>query len=452
MKRKTIYLLLFSSFSVLIALIVIFGKKQEVAPLKQRSQFISASSEWVNTKAAIEGLQEKIRNNPGNLKAKLNLAQAYLQEARVTGDYAYYDGAAMQLLKEVLRKEPDNFDALCTQSSVYLSQHHFAEALEIAHRARKISDFNAFLYGLLTDGNVELGDYPKAIEMADKMVSIRPDLRSYSRISYLREIHGDYPGAIEAMKMAVQSGYPGLEQTAWVRVKLGELYEHTGDPEKAKAEYWKALAERPNYAYAMAGLGRVEKAKQNYKQAIDYLESAGKLVKDYSFADEITDIYLLNHQPEKARESAESVIATLSGKDHLGNEEDGTGHYADRELAYAYLKAQQLDLALKHAKIEYDRRPNNIDVNETLAWVHYKRGEYADGAKYIAAAMRTNSQNPTLLYRAGLIQLKNGQVESGLTLMKKATTINPYLSPTLIQEGNASASVAVTTSKQTVLQ
>ena len=51
--------------------------------------------------------------------------------------------------------------------------------------------------------------------MADKMVSIRPDLRSYSRISYLREIHGDMPGAIEAMKMAIQAGYPGYEDRAW---------------------------------------------------------------------------------------------------------------------------------------------------------------------------------------------------------------------------------------------
>ncbi len=45
--------------------------------------------------------------------------------------------------------------------------------------------------------------------MLNRMVSIRPDIRSYSRISYLREIHGDIPGAIEAMELAVEAGAPG---------------------------------------------------------------------------------------------------------------------------------------------------------------------------------------------------------------------------------------------------
>ena len=53
------------------------------------------------------------------------------------------------------------------------------------------------------------------------MVDIRPDIRSYSRVSYLREIYGDYPGAIEAMKMAVDAGVAGDEATEWARIQLG---------------------------------------------------------------------------------------------------------------------------------------------------------------------------------------------------------------------------------------
>jgi tetratricopeptide (TPR) repeat protein len=438
MLKKYLYPSILVLFVALGGLIVVFGKRQVAIPeLKERNQLISASSEWLNTKAAIEGLQANIRKNPGNTKAKLNLAQAYIQEGRVTGDHAYYDQAALQLINEVLRKDRENFDALCSKSMIYLSQHHFADAIEVANQAKKISDYNAFLYGLLVDGYVELGNYPKAIEMAEKMISIRPDIRSYSRISYLREIHGNFPGAIEAMDMAIKAGYPGLEQTAWVRVKMGELYEHTGDLTKAEEQYKITLAERPNYAYALAGLGRIEKARKNYSKAIALLEKANSLVIDYSFKDEMTDLYLLRGQPQKAEESARLVIEELSGKEHLGNEEDGTGHYADRELAYAYLKITDYDQALKHALIEYERRPNNIDVNETLAWVYYKRGAYAEAAKYMAVAMRTNTQNPALLYRAGLIQLKNGQTENGLALLKKALSINPYLPINLTGEGKA---------------
>jgi hypothetical protein len=38
------------------------------------------------------------------------------------------------------------------------------------------------------DGNVEMGNYDSAVAFADKMVALRPDLTSYSRVSYLREI------------------------------------------------------------------------------------------------------------------------------------------------------------------------------------------------------------------------------------------------------------------------
>ena len=47
---------------------------------------------------------------------------------------------------------------------------------------------------------------------------------------------------------------------------------------------------RPNYAYALAGLGRIEKANKNYPAAIDYYEKAREMVKDYSFSDELTDL------------------------------------------------------------------------------------------------------------------------------------------------------------------
>ena len=47
------------------------------------------------------------------------------------------------------------------------------------------------------------------------------------------------------------------------------------------------------------------------------------------------------------------------------NDED-IGHYADGELAHVYLKAGNYDKALKHALAEYNRRPANIEVNETV--------------------------------------------------------------------------------------
>ena len=107
--------------------------------------------------------------------------------------------------------------------------------------------------------------------------------------------------------------------------------------------------------------------------------------------------------------------------------ESGHGHYADKELAYAYLKINDVDNALKHALLEYDRRPNNIDVAETLAWVYYKKGDFAEANKLINTALKTKSQNPVLLCRAGLIKIKTGETDKGKEFIKRGVESNPFI-------------------------
>lgn len=426
---KNLYIILVFFTILLFGLILVFAQKptKQFAGLIERSGSIALSAEWLDTKKAIEELLSAIAANPQNYKAKLNLAQAYIQEARITGNHTYYDQAALDLLDDVLQSEPKNFDALCCKATVLLSQHHFEEGLAVAKQALPLNTNSAFVYGLMCDANVELGNYPEAIKMSDKMVSIRPDNRSYSRISYLREIHGDLPGAIQAAKMAITAGYPGLEQTEWTRMILAHLYENTGHLDSAAYQYRTALNERTDYAFAIAGLGRIEKGKGNYKEAIAYFEKGKKTITEYSFADELTDLYLLNNEKIKADKSAQEVIAMLSPISNADESSSSHGHYADKELAYAYLKVNDTDSALKHALLEYDRRPENIDVCETVAWVHYKRNNFTDANKMITKALRTNCQNPSLLTRAGLIKLKAGEKEKGMDLIKKAFVINPFM-------------------------
>ena len=116
--------------------------------------------------------------------------------------------------------------------------------------------------------------------------------------------------------------------------------------------------------------------------------------------------------------------------------ENGHGHYADKELAYAYLKINDTENALKHALLEYDRRPDNIDVCETVAWVRYKKGEFAEANKMMDKALRTNSKNPVLLCRAGLIKVKAGQIDNGKTLIKLALETNPFIDVDLKKEAS----------------
>jgi tetratricopeptide (TPR) repeat protein len=440
MKKSSIYAITLILFFTAIGLIIFKYNKDEknrasiVYELQQRKGSSGNSQEWASMKSSASSLAAAIRKNPQDQKSLLALAALFIQEARVTGNYVYYDMAAMKYINTVLAKDSANFTALIYKSLIYLSQHHFADGLATAEKAQKINPYNAFVYGIIVDGNVEMGKYDSAVANSDKMVSIRPDLRSYSRISYLREIYGDYPGAIEAMKMAVQAGAPGDESTEWSRVQLGHLYENTGELKYAEMHYTIALQERPNYAYALAGLARIALASKDYNKAIAYYLEADSLVNDYAFKEELVDVYHLAGQKDKADAVSKIVIDGMSKDSQLGNTNESIGHYADRELAYAYLKINNYDKALEHALLEYNRRPDNIDVNETVAWVYYQKGDYAKAASYINTAVKTHSKNPTLLCRSGLIYARAGQKELAKKTLQEALKNNPNISGSLKTE------------------
>jgi tetratricopeptide (TPR) repeat protein len=429
MKKGRIYIVTLILFVTAAGFIVLRYKNKEASSyeLLERNGPSAQTREWTITRNYAASLLQSLKSNPGDPKASLALAALFIQESRVTGNHVYYDKAALKYVNDVLKKDSANFNALTYKALLYLSQHHFADGLAIAQHAQKINPYNAFIYGLLIDGYTEMGWYDSAVSCTDHMMSIRPDIRSYSRVSYQREIHGDYRGAIEAMKMAVDAGAPGDEATEWTRVQLGHLYENTGDLKSAEMYYRIALDDRPGYAPAYAGLARLALAAKNYPVAIGYYLKADSLLNDYSCKEELSDAYRVAGQAGKADRYARLVIEGLSKDARSGQKDENIGHYADRELAYAWLKTGNYDKALEHAMLEYNRRPENIDVNETVAWVYYNKGEYAQALPYLKMALRTGTRNPVVLCHAGLIYAATGNKEAARTSFRQALASGPNI-------------------------
>jgi tetratricopeptide (TPR) repeat protein len=414
MKKNAIYMLSVAFFFACVIFIIykyVHEKKRDaVVPLtlKERKGAAAIGNEWEKTKKMAAYYTDAARKNPDNQKAFLALASLFIQESRVTGDYLYYDAAAMSCVEHVLSADPQNFEALTIMALLHMSQHHFSDGIAVAEKAQKINPYNAFVYGILVDGNVEMGNYAKAVEYSDKMVSIRPDLRSYSRISYLREIHGDNEGSIEAMKLAVEAGAPGDEPTEWARVHLGQLYENVNDLRSAEVCYRLSLEERPGYPYALAGLSHIAKSQKDYKRAIQLLQDAESSMSNVSFKEELINLYRENGNNIKADALAKEMISEMEDASKKAAADPNAGHYTDKELALAYLQVKDYDDALKHALMEYNRRPLNIDVNETVGWVYYNMGEYQKALPYMQAAMKTKSKNPVLMSKAALLFSRTG--------------------------------------------
>jgi len=372
--------------------------------LLDRNEAIRNGKEWDDVQNFYGAQRQAIIADQNALEPRLKLAELFIQEARVTGEHPHYYPAALQMLEEVLSRIPQNdiatlridqkdflFRALAAKSSVQLSLHDFASALVTATKAVEINPYNAQIYGALVDANVELGNYPKAVEMTDKMVSIRPDLRSYSRVSYLREIHGDVPGAIEALDMAIKAGYPGQEATAWARLTLGHIHQTYGDWKNAELQYQMILAERPDYPFAIAALAEVEMHKKNYAKAEELVKRACDIIPEVGFYETLAELYKETGRMAEYQALIPNILTMVQ-------EDMDKGHNMSMELASLYTDLQpDYDKALQYTLGEYQKRPGNIDVNRLLAKIYTAKTEFAKAKEHLAKASATGSKHPELL-------------------------------------------------------
>ncbi|GAB4417136.1 MAG: hypothetical protein OHK0039_27120 [Bacteroidia bacterium] len=391
--------------------------------LLPRNTAIGSPEEQAYMRQTYDDLVLAIGRDPQDYRRRLQLAQLFMLEARATGEHGHYYPAALEVLDAVLAESPAEdvvFGATSLKASVYLSLHRFAEARDLATYAVSLNGYNALIYGSLVDACVELGQYEEAVRMADKMVAIRPDLRSYARVSYLREIHGDEAGAIAAMQMAVDAGLPGYEETAWCRLTLGNLYEHSGQLAAARLQYEQILAERPNYPFALAALARIDQKEGKLAEAESRLQQAVAVIPEVSFYEQLADLYRRTGREAEAREKIREVLDMLA-------DDEAKGHLMGLEYAQVWLDL--LDDPAKartYAAREYERRPDNIDVNRVMAAICLRQGEVAQARKHLDVALRTGTRNAELLCLAGLVAIGEGKRQEGMKLLAESFQRDPY--------------------------
>jgi len=365
----------------------------QLPELLDRPEALQQDKEWEKVQNKYVEYRDAILKQEDDAEDRLKMAQLYIFEARVTGEHGHYYPAALEVLEGIPAGHPNKdvrFRKLATKAGVQLSLHDFNDALETAKAAVDINPHNAQIYGALVDAYVELGQYDKAVEMADKMVSIRPDLRSYARISYLREIHGKVDEAIDAMEMAVKAGYPGYEETAWARLTLAEMYQKYRSLEDAEMQYKQILSERPDYPFAIAALGDIELQRGNYEEAERLLKKAAGIIPEFGFYESLAALYKETGRQEEFNNTMEELWVMLQ-------EDTDSGH--NMTLEYANLKhelAGEHEEALQYAMKEYNKRPENIDVNRTLAAIYTSMGNTEKASMHLEKASSTNAQYPAL--------------------------------------------------------
>ncbi|NNF57634.1 MAG: tetratricopeptide repeat protein [Rhodothermaceae bacterium] len=386
----------------------------EAPPLPDDLTQIQPSAEFVNVEETIAYYRERLRREPDAIEPRVRLAQALMQQARTTGQETDDLPEAQRLLEEALALDPEHYYGRTLQAALYNTLHRFEDARALSEDLLAEYPSHAFVHGTLVDALVELGEYEAAVGASDRMLAIRPGLPSYARASYLRELHGDTEGAIAAMHLAADAEPSGHEGRAWALLQLGTLYLAEAKADTAAFIFEGILEERPNFAPAVGALGHVALVKGEVDEAIVRLEEARLLQPRETFDELLVEAYTLAGDTRRAEAAAERVLESLHAARDMGEivDMEEADLLADRD--------QDLDQALRLAQEQVERRPGHLHANETMAWALYKNERADEALPYIEQAMRLNTDDAMVHYRAARIYETVGQTPIAAEHLRRA--------------------------------
>lgn len=371
-----------------------------------------------DTQAEVAGLQAELRLYPHNVKALDTLGLAYQQRARETADPTYY-GKADGILHRALQLAPRDLIATAGLGQLALSRHQFRHALELGLRAKSISPTTAGVYGVIGDAELELGRYPQAFAAFDRMNAIKPDVASYARVSYARELLGDTRGALRAMSLAASAAVGEREASSWTHVQLGLLLVNSGRARAALTQMREALTLFPGYYFALDGMAQAESALGNLRVATELERQAVAKVPLPQYVGFLGDLLqVTGHARAAQREDALiPVIQKLLAANGVRNDLDIALFDVDHGI--------DLPRALQFARKGYVERPSILG-DDVLGWALARNGQCRAALPWSERALRLGTHDPVKLFHRGFIAACLGQ--SPRTYYARALALNPRFS------------------------
>ena len=367
---------------------------------------------------SIAAATQAITDKPADYAGYNLLATALVRRAQETSDGSFYMQAE-DAVKKSLELAPNNFDTGKIQVSILLGEHEYPAALEAAKALNKRALDDVMVYGMLTDANVELGNYKNAENSAQWMLYLRHgNLPALTRAAHLRELFGETEGAYQLMDMAYQSTAPtDTAERAWILTQMGHIRLASGNTGAAEKLFQQALTLLPNYPSALGNLAQVRITQKRYAEAVVLLQQRYQRVPHSENLYDLAEALQLAGRDSEAKQA----FADFETKSLL---ESSSKDNSNRTLVFYYADhAQQPAKALKVAQQEYAWR-HDVYTLDAYAWALHVNGQNAEARKQIENALAVGIRDAKLFQHAGEIALQAGDTPGAEHYLKQSVELN----------------------------
>jgi tetratricopeptide (TPR) repeat protein len=373
---------------------------------------------------AIRFFEARVKANPGDFHSYRYLGEMHERKARESGNLAEYERAEVALRK-ALELFPNYPRARASLAAVLCSRHKFAEGLGLARALVRDKPTDVDALSTLGDALQELGRYPEAEEIYQKLYKLAPIPEVLARLANLDELKGKAEEARARMTRASEEAKAsgGAKAAAWYQSRLGEMAFEAGRLDEAEAFYRSVPPGVDAYHDATAGLARIRAAQGRTDEAIELYKKAVAIGPDPHMLAALGDLYTRSGKPELARPLFDRLVKDASGSpEHRRNL---AMFYADHD--------RELPRALELVRQDIAER-QDVHGHDALAWVLYKNDRPEEAARAAAEALKLGTRDAKLYYHAGMIHRKLGDRAKAREYLARALAINPCFSPSGAEE------------------
>ena len=339
---------------------------------------VSASNgqpETVNR--AIEQYREINRLDPSDAESALWLARLY----RLKNEH----DKAEQVLKSILKNDPENEPAVEQLTQLLMDQGKSAEAVALLEGITAHSP-SPVLLDLLGDAYTQVHDLAKAEAAYRQAVELDPSELSHQRglgQTLLAEEKYD-----EALKV-YQKLSDVMPDDSDVYLRLAQIYRELHQLDKAEQNLVKARQYAPGSLEVMYNEAMLYQTQGRYEDAIRVLSDAVTGIKGQSAAlpsrrRSLAILYQQLGQLYRDTENYQAAIFTFQELGHLGEEED---RRARMMIMETYRAAKDLPKALQTGKEALAKYPADPAIRTSYALLLGENGQADEAVKILRAQL-----------------------------------------------------------------
>jgi tetratricopeptide (TPR) repeat protein len=325
---------------------------------------------------AIDELQAVRRIDPSDMESALWLARLYRFENE--------HDKAEEVLRGILRSDPENEPALEQLSQLLLDKGRAPEAIALLEQAEEGS-LSTGVLDLLGDGYTQTHNYAKAEETFRKAASAEPNEASH--------IHGLAQALLAENKLAeAAQQYKRLTElepeSAENYLRLSQIYRHLNKLDLAEDSLMHAKQLTPGNLEVLYNEAVLYEAQGRFEDAVRILSDAIAGLKGQSSGAKPNTLAILYEQLGRVYRDSGNYSAAARTFEDMGKLGPQEAKHAQLLLIETYRAGRDLDKAIAIAKTAMSADPGDRELVATYAMLLAEKNQTDDAEKSLRSLLK----------------------------------------------------------------